>query len=38
MVFNCDVLMNVLYEKGIRQNYLDVTEISNKTMPYLRMY
>ena len=34
----CDELKNLLDEKGIQYNYLDMTEIPNKTMTYLRMY
>ena len=34
----CVELKNLLDEKGIQDNYLDMTEISNKTMTYLRMY
>jgi hypothetical protein len=38
---NCiqsDELMNLLDEKGIPNYYLDMTEMPNKTMTYLRMY
>jgi glutaredoxin len=34
----CDELKNLLDEKGIEYNYLDMNEMSNKTMTYLRMY
>ena len=34
----CDVLKNLLDEKGIQYNYLDMTEMPHKTMTYLRMY
>ena len=34
----CDELKNLLDEKGIQNNYLDTTEMPNKTMTYLRMY
>ena len=34
----CDELKNLLDEKEIQYNNLDMTEISNKTMTYLRMY
>jgi hypothetical protein len=34
----CDELKNLLDEKGIQYNYLDMTEMPNKTMTYLRMY
>jgi hypothetical protein len=34
----CDELKNLLDEKGIKYNYLDMTEMPNKTMTYLRMY
>jgi glutaredoxin len=34
----CDELKNLLDEKGIQYNYLDMTEMPHKTMTYLRMY
>ena len=34
----CHELKNLLDEKGIQDIYLDVTEMPNKTMTYLRMY
>ena len=34
----CDELKNLLDEEGIQDNYLDMTEMPNKTMTYLRMY
>ena len=34
----CDELKNLLDEKEIQYNNLDMTEISNKTITYLRMY
>jgi len=34
----CDELKNLLDEKGIEYNYLDMNEMPNKTMTYLRMY
>ena len=34
----CDELKNLLDEKGIQYRYLDMTEMPNKTMTYLRMY
>ena len=34
----CDELENLLDEKGIQYNYLDMTEMPHKTMLYLRMY
>ena len=33
----CDELKNLLDEKGIQYNYLDMTEMPHNTMPYLRM-
>jgi hypothetical protein len=33
----CDELKNLLDEKGIQHDYLDMTEMPNKTMTYLRM-
>jgi hypothetical protein len=38
---NCiqaDELKNLLDEKGIQYNYLDMPETPHKTMTYLRMY
>ena len=34
----CDELKNLLDEKGIQYNYLDMTEMPHKTITYLRMY
>ena len=34
----CDEVKNLLDEKGIQYNYLDMTEMPNKTMTCLRMY
>jgi len=34
----CDEFKNILDEKGTQYNYLDMTEMPNKTMTYLRMY
>ena len=34
----CEELKNLLDEKGIQYNYLDMTEMPRKTMTYLRMY
>ena len=34
----CDESKNLLDEKGIEYNYLDMNEMPNKTMTYLRMY
>ena len=34
----CDELKNLLDEKGIQYNYIDMTEMPHKTMTYLRMY
>ena len=34
----CDAFKNLLDGKGIQKNYLDMTEMPNKTMSYLRMY
>jgi len=34
----CDELKNLLDEKGIEYNYLDMNEMPNKTMTYLGMY
>ena len=34
----CDKLKNLLDEKGIQYNYLEMTEMPHKTMTYLRMY
>jgi len=34
----CDELKNLLDEMGIQYNYLDITELPQKTMTYLRMY
>ena len=34
----CDELKNLLDEKGIQCSYLDMTEMPNKRMTYLRMY
>ena len=34
----CDEVKNILDEKGIHYNDLDMTEMPNKTMIYLRMY
>ena len=34
----CDAFKNLLDEKGIECNFLDMTEMQNKTMSYLRMY
>ena len=34
----CNILENVLDEKGIQYNYIDMTEMPHKTMTYLRMY
>ena len=34
----CHALKNLLDEKGIQFNYLDMTEMPHKTMIYLRMY
>jgi len=34
----CDEFKNLLDEKGIQYNYLDMTEMPQKTMTYLRMY
>jgi glutaredoxin len=34
----CDELKNLLDEKGIQYNYLDMTVMPHKTMTYLRMY
>ena len=31
-------IYNLLDEKGIQNNYLDMTEMPHKTMTYLRMY
>jgi hypothetical protein len=33
-----DELKNLLDEKGIQYHYVDMTEMPNKTMTYLRMY
>jgi hypothetical protein len=37
-IIQCDELMNLFDEKGIQYNYLDMTEVPNKTMTYLRMH
>ena len=34
----CDELKSLLAENGIQCDYLDMTEMPNKTMIYLRMY
>ena len=34
----CDELKNLLDEKGIQYNHLEMTEMPHKTMTYLRMY
>ena len=34
----CDELKNLLDEKGIQYNYIDMTEMPHKTMTYLRIY
>ena len=34
----CDELKNLLDEKGVQYDYLDMTEMPNKTMIYLRTY
>ena len=34
----CDELKNLLDEKEIQYNYIDMTEMPHKTMTYLRMY
>jgi hypothetical protein len=34
----CDELKNLLDEKRIQLSYLDMTEMPNKTITYLRMY
>jgi glutaredoxin len=34
----CDELKNLLDEKGIQYVYLDMTEMLNKTMTYMRMF
>jgi glutaredoxin len=34
----CDELKNLLHEKGVQYDYLDMTEMPNKTMIYLRTY
>jgi glutaredoxin len=34
----CDELKNLLDEKGIQYNYLDMTEMPHKTMTSLIMY
>ena len=34
----CDELKNLLDEKGVQYNYLDMTEMPHKTMTCLRMY
>jgi len=34
----CDELKNLLDEKGIQYNYLDMMEMPHKTMTYLKMY
>ena len=34
----CDEFKNLLDEKGVPDNYLDITEMPNKTMTYFRMY
>ena len=34
----CDEFKNLLDELGIQYNYLDITEMPNKTMKCLRMY
>jgi hypothetical protein len=31
-------IKNLLDEKGVQNNYLDMTEMPNKTMTYLRLY
>ncbi len=34
----CDILKNLLDEKGIQYNFLDVSKIPHKLLTYLRMY
>ena len=34
----CNIIKNLLDEKGIQYTYLDVTELPNKTNQYLKMY
>ncbi len=34
----CNILKNLLDENGKQHNYLDMTEMPNKTITYLRMY
>ena len=34
----CDVLKNLLDEKGIQYHYVDMMEMPYKTMTYLKMY
>ena len=34
----CDALKNLLDKKGMQYKYLDMTDIPNKTMTYVRMY
>ena len=34
----CEELNNLLEEKGMQFNYLDMTEMPNETMSCLRMY
>jgi hypothetical protein len=34
----CEMLKNLLDEKGIRYHYLDMLEMPHKTMPYLKMH
>ena len=34
----CNILKNLLDEKGIRYHYLDMLEMPHKTMTFLKMY
>jgi glutaredoxin-related protein len=34
----CNILKNLLDEKGIQYHYVDMLEVPHKTMTYLKMY